>query len=334
MMAKHFRILIIPLIALFFLSCGAKVKVHRIVPPKFNMAGIRILAVADFESDYYNWRVAGPSISDMVRDKVEESGFYSNVVRAPEMPLSPSNADLTRVEREGGASGVLTGRVKKARVRSYSSFRKEQTKVRTGRYRYETYWEGGQQKKRRVEIVEKRTELIPVLRKTAELEIDVALIDVATGLRLDGGSYRKRDSEAEEDYRIDSMITDGEMMRGLAGKVATKIAYDIAPHAVVEKVGLETGGGCKEGVRLAQRGEWGAAADFWRSLVDSDPDNHAALYNLGVAAEVARDYEKAERYYVAALDIKDKSRYRKALERAGRLIRDKERLDAQMEGKH
>jgi tetratricopeptide (TPR) repeat protein len=86
-------------------------------------------------------------------------------------------------------------------------------------------------------------------------------------------------------------------------------------------------------VKLAQKGEWDAAVEFWKSLADSDPDNHAALYNLGVAAEVAKDYAGAERYYIAALDIKDKRRYRKALERAGRLIRDKERLDEQMEGK-
>jgi len=333
MKRNSLQIILFSILALSLSSCGAKVGVKRIAPPKFDITGIRVLAIADFESDYSNWRVAGPSISDMVRDKVEEAGFYSKVVRAPEMPLLPSNDDLTRVERRDGAGGVLAGEVRMARVNSYSSFRKEKSEVRTGRYRYETYWEGGQQKKRRVEIVEKRTELIPVLRKSAELAVEVALVDVATGLRLDGGSYRERDSEQEEDYHIKSMISDGDMMRGLAKKVATRIAHDVAPHPVTEWIGLESGGGCKEGVKLARRGEWGAAADRWRSLADSDPDNHAALYNLGVAAEVDRDYAKAERYYTAALDIKDKGLYRKALERAGRLIRDKEKLEGQMEGR-
>jgi tetratricopeptide (TPR) repeat protein len=333
MRKRSLPVLIIPLFALCFWSCGAKVKAHRIAPAKFNIAGIRVLAVADFESDYSNWRMAGPSISDMVKDEIEESEFYSKVVRSPEMPLSPSNADLTRIERKYGASGVLTGAVRRARVDVHRDFRKEQTEVRTGRYKYETYWEGGQQKKRRVEIVEKETELIPVLRKRAELKVEVALVDVATGLHLDGGSYRESDSKSEEGYRIDSMISDSEMIRGLARKVSSRVAHDTAPHPVTEKIGLESGGGCKDGVKLAQKGEGDAAVDSWKSLVDSDPDNHAALYNLGVAAEVAKDYAVAERYYMGALDIKDKGRYRKALQRAGRLVREKERLEGQMEGK-
>lgn len=324
MRSRHLPLLIIPVLALCLWGCGAKVKAHRMAPAKFNIAGIKVLAVADFESDYSNWRMAGPSISDMVKHEIEKSDFYSKVVRATEMPLSPSNADLSRLERKEGASGVLTGAVRRARVNSYRDFRKEQTEVRTGRYRYETYWTGSQHKKRRVEIVEKKTELIPVVRKSAELRVEVALVDVATGLRLDGGSYRERDSESEEGYRIDSMISDSDMMRGLAQKVSSRIAHDASPHPVTDTIGLETGGGCKEGVKLAQKGEWDAAVDSWKSLVDSDPDNHAALYNLGVAAEVAKDYARAERYYMAALDIKDKGRYRKALERAGRLIRDRE----------
>lgn len=324
MRKRSLSILIVPFLALCSWGCGAKVKAHRIAPAKFNIAGIKVLAVADFESDYSNWRMAGPSISDMVKHEIEKSDFYSKVVRATEMSLSPSNADLSRLERKEGASGVLTGAVRRARVNSYRDYRKEQTEVRTGRYRYETYWDGSQQKKRRVEIVEKKTDLIPVVRKSAELRVEVALVDVATGLRLDGGSYRARDSESEEGYRIDSMISDSDMMRGLAQKVSSRIAHDASPHPVTYNIGLETGGGCKEGVKLAQKGEWDAAAGFWKSLVDSNPDNHAALYNLGVAAEVAKDYTAAERYYMGALDIKDKGRYRKALERAGMLIRDME----------
>lgn len=55
------------------------------------------------------------------------------------------------------------------------------------------------------------------------------------------------------------------------------------------------------GVRLAEKGYWREAAVQWRKVLEEDPDNVAALNNLGVAAEVKDHPEEGRKLLTAAL---------------------------------
>ena len=327
-------ILLIPIVALLSWGCGAKVKATRMVPAKYQVAGIKTLAVADFESGNTGWSRSGPYLADLVRDEFEGATFYPAIEAAPAFGADDSFDDgWRRWCAKHKVDAIVAGTVRRASVESRTEYRKEEKEVKTGKYKYETYYEGGQQKKRRVEIVEKRIERIPVVEKKAQLEVQIALIDARAGIKLDSDSISKSDSEQKEGEDIRYIPSDSDMLETLARVASSQIANNLAPHPATESIKLASDGDCKEGAKLAQKGEWNAAIESWKAVLAADPENHSALYDLGVAAEVAKDYRKAETYYLKALDLKDKSLYRKALQRAGKRLREKERLKEQMEGR-
>ncbi|MBN1295322.1 hypothetical protein JXA80_00990 [bacterium] len=55
------------------------------------------------------------------------------------------------------------------------------------------------------------------------------------------------------------------------------------------------------GIELAEKGYWTEAAVHWRMVLNEDPNNAAALNNLGVAAEITDHPEEAKRLLTAAL---------------------------------
>lgn len=61
------------------------------------------------------------------------------------------------------------------------------------------------------------------------------------------------------------------------------------------------------GVRLAQKGYWHEAAVHWRMVLETDPQNIAALNNLAIAAEVEGYPEKAEKILLQAQNLRTDS---------------------------
>ncbi|MFH1091204.1 MAG: tetratricopeptide repeat protein [Pseudomonadota bacterium] len=73
--------------------------------------------------------------------------------------------------------------------------------------------------------------------------------------------------------------------------LAMKLAERLVPSPVRFKLALDTGEGLfgqaniKRGVKLALAGQWEEAVKIWRLVLEEDPDNPAAYYDLGVAYE-------------------------------------------------
>ena len=57
------------------------------------------------------------------------------------------------------------------------------------------------------------------------------------------------------------------------------------------------------GIELAEKGYWREAAVHWRKVLEEDPDNVAALNNLGVAAEIKNHPEEGRKFFIAALNL-------------------------------
>lgn len=58
------------------------------------------------------------------------------------------------------------------------------------------------------------------------------------------------------------------------------------------------------GVSLAEKGYWTEAGMQWRIVLNEDPDNVAALNNLGIAAEVLEGIETATRFIEKAYRLR------------------------------
>ena len=56
----------------------------------------------------------------------------------------------------------------------------------------------------------------------------------------------------------------------------------------------------QRGNGLARRGDWRAAQSAWQAALAANPNDDAALYNLGLACEAQRDYRKAAGHYYSA----------------------------------
>lgn len=68
------------------------------------------------------------------------------------------------------------------------------------------------------------------------------------------------------------------------------------------------------GIELAERGYWEEAAVQWRMVLDKDPENAAALNNLGVAAEINDHPKEARSLLITALKYRpDDAHIRKNL---------------------
>ena len=78
---------------------------------------------------------------------------------------------------------------------------------------------------------------------------------------------------------------------------------------------------------------WGAARASWEANLASNPSNDAAWYNLGVAVEVAGNYSEAAKNYQRALQLKDNSMYRKALDRLKRRKQEYHKYEEQIRGR-
>jgi tetratricopeptide (TPR) repeat protein len=109
----------------------------------------------------------------------------------------------------------------------------------------------------------------------------------------------------------------------LARQVGERVAGELAPHETVVEVTLAPGGGdVRDGIAAAKEGDWQKAKQHWSAAVQADTEDHAALYNLGLACEATGDLPGARHCYETALKLKDKGTYQRTLDRLKRTEAD------------
>lgn len=72
-----------------------------------------------------------------------------------------------------------------------------------------------------------------------------------------------------------------------------------------------------QGNKLAQNGDWAAAEAAWTAAARENPTNHAARFNVALAALARQDYAKARKYSDEAIKVyaaKEYQQFRKELE--------------------
>lgn len=320
-MKRYIFVASLIILAIVWTGCATKVRAKRVAPAKYSVAGIRTLAVAEFKMECCTFPIWSERLTDEIEEQLEEKGFFKLVEGAPEFSADDPTDRWVRWGRDEGADGILAGTIKNASVQTTWGRRRVEREVRTGRYK------DGQ------EVIRKEVEHIPTIRRRATLQVVTSFNDVITATRLDREKYRETKSEYREGDNSRYLPTDNEMLGKLARKIAKRIANDMVPRPVEEKISLASDDACKDGVRLARDGDWAGATSSWQAVVATDPANHAALYNLGVASEVRGNYDAAADYYLRAMELDGKKLYQKAWKRASERVEEKSRLREQMEGR-
>lgn len=144
------------------------------------------------------------------------------------------------------------------------------------------------------------------------------LLDVHTGrVRCDDRAehtIRGEYSRGRTDFMAEEQIK-----KRLVGQCVDSLAEKLIARRETIDVELAAGDWSdkqlRRGNERARQGDWPGAIDAWQAALAGDGDNHAALYNLGVAHEALHEYPAARRYYQAAQDIEADRLYGNALAR-------------------
>lgn len=321
-------------------SCGPKVSVVRTVPAKYKVLNKYSIGILPFTSSVPAGAASANEITDSLYESLRIKRFYSEI-----KPLSYpkgmggreiralSAADVVRSLSESSVDVAIRGNVFKYAVDSDQSKKSVEREVGTGRYKYEPYYEDGQRKVRRVEIMEKISEDVPVVEKLAEVGFEIDLLDMnQKGWTDHDRFYKKENYSAEGSSEIKQLPRDSAVLSGLTSDLIKEAVDKFVPHAVAEDRVLANCRGCKAGLTLAKKGNWAEAVVLWSQVASSDSGNHAVFYNIGVAKEAVKDYASALENYRKAVGLSDKSRYMRAVDRVEKIMEDEKVLAEQTRG--
>jgi hypothetical protein len=134
---------------------------------------------------------------------------------------------------------------------------------------------------------------------------------------------RQQDGQEPYDYtfwanRSGHVTAAPALVREAAEAMAAEFASTLMPGREQSELQLEDGGSLRQGVNMLLSSNWGGAISYFDQLVQREPDNAGAWYDLGVAWEAFGDWGQALSAYEQAAARDRKRAYLAAVEHARR----------------
>lgn len=322
------------LFAILSCGCGHTAVVQSWQPAEVDVAGINRVAVMDFSGE------TGSAVALALAGRLWENEFYRVVDRTELMgriqtagyedSQSIPPGDVLQLAKSAGLDGIILGDVLEFHceddVRRSTEFRWRSTSDDEPESRSFGRSVGFQRKEKMV--------------RKGNVTIAFRLVDVKTGeVRASREVTREFRGEKLDDG--DELPAPREVLATLTRQCLDDVVEMLAPHETECHIRLATcdfwtkcRGEVRRGVRLAEQGEWEQARQAWLRVVELDPENHAALFNLAVAAAHLQDYCEAEDFAMQSLRIQHKECYTRGLESIRRqrtaFERSREQRDSQL----
>ena len=337
--------LVIALIALCgFFGCVQKTRITVIRHAEVSLQGkgIRTLAILKFGGMYEEL------VQKALYNKIIEVQNLNNkldhirVINVDQNSFEHFDDDINfSPDFEGvHVDGVISGRVA-ATIKDVHYTEKVKIREGTGEYQ-----EGknvfGQEAK--VEIQRTIVKEVPCVMRQANIIVDFNIVKLKTKQRIFTDKVSEEYKEkfgGENEYRsylgsrISQLPSQNQTLEKLSDKVASRIVAKIFTTVITRVAEFDNGskyvmgmGGnkkVKEGIKCAKNGEWEEAAEIWKDVLNTEPENSAAFYNLGIAYEKIGDLENlkiAQKMYKKAVKYGDKEIYLDAMQRIRETIRD------------
>jgi len=315
-------------------GCAQKTRITVIRHAEVSLQGIRTLAILKFGGMY----------EEMVRKTL-----YNKIIKAQNLnkvaDIRVINIDQNSLEHfddnmnfsqdfEGlRADGVISGEVA-ATVKDVHDTEKVKIQEGTGEYK-----EGKNVFGQEAEVEIQRTVIreVPYVMRQANITVDFNIFNLKTKQRIFADKFSEEYKEkfgGENEYRNSLGSTMSQLpsqdltLEELSDKVASRIVAKIFTTEITRVVEFDTdskyvmglGGNkkVKEGIICVKNGEWEKAMKIWEDVLNSEPENSAAFYNLGIAYEKIGDFENlkiAQKMYKKAVKYGDKILYLDALYR-------------------
>jgi len=153
------------------------------------------------------------------------------------------------------------------------------------------------------------------------------MIDVRTGkVRVDDRTSYHGAGELLGGQR--SPAAKDALLAQLLDRCARDVVLTLTPRAIEYPVELPSpsfGAGwsdMRRGNDYAAQGQWNEAESAWTAALSADPQNHAAMYCLAMAASARSDYPRAVNLLTGAVRLHNSQRYQEALTRLQRHQQD------------
>lgn len=149
--------------------------------------------------------------------------------------------------------------------------------------------------------------------RNRSMTVDYRLVDTRTGETLS----QNRISCLEPELKT----VDEQVQQTLIQRCGLEVVSQLTPQCGACSIALancawtERGGiSVRQGVRAAEKGNWGSAVKSWEAALRVNPENDAAIFNLALAAASEGDFENAEERALEALRIQHSDCYEQGLE--------------------
>jgi len=326
-------------------GCATKIPVSMRQPAEFHQASLtRTVAVLPFSG---NGGVEFSAELESLLAGVEINGkpFFTLVDRSTidkvmaEMRLSNSAmVDQNTAVKLGkliGAQGIYTGTITSNNTRDshYKAQRQECVQREIKRDKEGNRYEGN--------CIRYRTYHVSCTKRQANFAVTPKLVDIMTGKII---YTANRTGSAESSGCEDGTPpkTEQELIDQSKNTAKESIRRDVAPYFTTVMVklkdstdGIESSSvkdKLKLGVKFADNKRIDAACDQWNEIKPLVPNSPSVVYNLGICAESAGEYENAKKLYVQAdkLTGKPDEDITLALSRVNRALSNQKKLQEQM----
>lgn len=337
---KIINYLLITLLAIIF-SCTPKVYVEALKPAKYDVADIKRVAVFDFDGP----RASGKTIAALFTDKLWKTQYFTIIERqeiekildehAFNMSGAVDDSTIAEFGRLLGVDAIIVGNVNSYNLSDKRGTEKVKKKVHTGEYEkdkngkfiYEKDIFGKKHKKKiyKEVIVDQQY----ILRE-ATVDLSYRMVEIKTA-QIRASDQGKKSFSKKFTKNISRIPPKDDILANLSNNVVAQFIPGLTPHRIQLRKTLEKGNDAVNlGIDYAKNGLWDDAIAVWKEEVQSRPDNAQAHYNLGLAYEVKGQIERAEQEYRAAMKIKPKDLYMKAVSGIQKRKKEKIKLDKQL----
>ena len=297
-------------------SCSSVAKIPVTRPAEINLTGIKRVAIGNIEGD------TGLVLSDLLSQKLFESGHYevldrqniNALLREHNLNLKGAINKQTSIKLGGllGASALIFGK-SNGQYRQINKVGDPYNCSKNGRV-CRTY------------------------TKTGEGRVNATLrvVDLQTGKIIAIKSYAGEDSDSV-------LVVNGwpsnpdetGIIYKILNTIANKFMKMVAPYTEYVSVKFENSNtpGVEAGIIAAQAGQWDSASVQFKNAVNTNPNDAAAWFNLGLAYMYTNQFDDSIQALNKSNGLNPSSKSVQEISNCKRLKADRKKLSGQM-GNH
>lgn len=307
------RLLFLSIILIGVCGCAHTAEVTSWEPAEIDSDGIHRVAVINFTGEN------GTEISSALSSRLWNNDFYTLVdhsdfssdIRPASYTDHPNFHSLLASANHADVDAVIVG--------SVIQYRCDDNVLSRTNLDLQTYSDADQRNSQSGNSVLIETQ--DTLYREATVTIAFRLVDVETGEILASKQISKH-YRGEMKQGENHLPEKGRILEKLTNECLDEIVHMLAPHKTTCEMKLATcdfwtkgSGKVKAGLKHASTGDWEQAEQAWQAAIEENPENHAAMYNLSIAAVRKQEFDQAEEHVLDALRYEHDSCYTAGLEK-------------------